>query len=726
MRIIKIISVFFLFGGLALPQLRNYEIHKRGMLQETVFSTGEIGRAYHQGQAGNATSVPIMEWPGNSRASVEGKAYDGQHNSLGGGIYLSANAADTSIRLYAFCGAVGSSAPELVAGKWAFPLALDRKENYPLLSNGDLNPAYNPDEAEEIITAKWATPTGITVTRTSRAWSFPDYDDMIIYEYEMENTGDRDGDPATIESKTTLTDLLVTFSYGFAPNMFGYQRLYGEWLYTDFERKDQRARFDRTRWLNYNLDMNGKPDPKYYDEWGVSGKNGGGLNSPGAVGYSMLYFDTQHLAKYGETLYAPSSSDSAVVWDQATMTLKQPWMNYLETTNLRSSKMVDYLNVISRKNLPYKNTAVFGSDWVGRGRFNARQTRKAGGRMMVLGPYTLKPGEKLRFAMAEVAGYGAARLTETIAGLKDEGGSCGEDCGESADSAFFPVPNWSSIITYGGATGNAFSYGSTYLTKYKLPDYINSGVVTVREVADKAKFAYTGDNTPPPYWPEKFPEKGNYKIPIPVPAPVIAITNNTLAQNEINWGPQAESFKTARLQGEFSHYEVFKASHPLGPWVKLDSVAKADSRYFKSGSYKIIDANTRVGESFYYSVLSVDKNGNKSGRTNMTYHETQIGGSEKLGKIYVVPNPFIVRSGFSGVDGADDKIGFYNLPKICTIRIFSYSGQLIETIEHNSGLYSTAWFRTTRNDQNIASGLYFYVVKTPDGKTTNGKFVVIR
>lgn len=726
MKILKIISVFIFLSGITAAQLRDYEIHRRGMLQETVFSTGEIGRAYHQGQAGNATNVPIMEWPGNSRTSVDGKNYDGQHNTLGGGMYLSTNATDTSIRLYSYCGAVGAGAPELVAGKWSFPLAISRKENYPVLASGELNPNYNPDEAEEIIISKWSTTSGITVTRTSRVWSYPDYDDFIIYEYELENTGDRDGDLATQESKATLTDLLVTFCYGFAPNMFGYQRKYGEWLYTDFERKDQRARWDRTRWLNYNMDMDGKPDPKYYDEWGFSGRNGGGLNAPGAVGYSMLYYDTQHLAKYGETLYLPSSSDSAVVWDQTTMTLKQPWMVYLETTNLRSSKIQDVLNVITRKNLPYKNTAVFGKDWVGRGRFNARQTRKAGGRMMVFGPYTLKSGEKLRFSLAEVAGYGAARLSETLAGLKDEGGSCGEDCGESADSAFFPVPNWSSTITYGGATGNAFSYGSTYLSSYKLPDFVNSNVVTVREVADKAKFAYTGDDTQPPYWPEKFPEKGLYKIPMPVPAPALIIADNSLAQNEIIWGPQVESFKNDRLQGEFSHYEVYKASHPLGPWSKLDSVTKGDIRFYKNGSYKIIDPTTRVGESFYYSVLSVDKKGNKSGRTNLTYHETQIGGTETLGKISVVPNPFIVRSGFSGVDGSEDKIGFYNLPKVCTIRIFSYSGQLIETIEHSSGLYSTAWFRTTRNNQTIASGMYFYVVKTPDGKTTNGKFVVIR
>ena len=718
--------VLYAFQVTAWSQLRDYAVHKRGVLHETVFNTGEIGRGYHQGQAGNRTNVPLMEWPGFSQTIVDGVEYDGQHNIVGGGMWLAADAPDTTVRMIAFCGAVGSNAPELVAGKWSYPLVLHRRENYPVLSNGDLNPAYNPDDAEEIITTKWATPTGLTVTRVSRAWSYPDYDDFIIYEYEIENTGDRDGNPLTKESNATLTDVLINFAYGFAPSMFGYQRVYNRYLYTDFERKDQRARFDRTRWLNYNIDMDAKPDPQYREEWGRTGRNGGGLTAPAAVGFSVLYYDVQHLARHGETKVIMSSTDSALVWDPLTGRIKQPWTNRLETSNLRSSKMADQLLIDPRRNPPYRNRTVFGEEWVGRGTFNHRQTRKAVGRIMMFGPYTIKSGEKVRFAVAEVAGYGAARLEETLAGLRDEGGSCGEDCGEPSDSAFYPVPNWSQPLTYGGATGNAFTYGSTYLRTHPPPSYVNSGVVTIRDVADKAKHAYTGDAAPPPYWPDRFPDRGVYKLPMPVPAPSIHLSSNALAENEVTWGPQVESFTHSRLLGSFSHYEVYKAAHPLGPWARLDSVGKADPRYFSNGMYRILDRSTRVGESFYYAVVSVDHKQNRSGKSNLTLHETQLGGLEVLGKVYAVPNPFFVRSGFAGGGEAESRIGFYNLPKRCTIRIYSFAGQLVTSIEHESELYSTAWLQVTRNEQVIASGLYFFVVETADGKTSTGKFVVVR
>ncbi len=113
-------------------------------------------------------------------------------------------------RLFSFCGAIGTtSGAELPAGRWSFPMSIQEIENFPLTADGELNPDYNPDEAEEIIIAKWATSTGITVTRTSRAWSYPDHDDMIIYEYVLEYTGDTDGNPATIEHNFPLAGCFI-------------------------------------------------------------------------------------------------------------------------------------------------------------------------------------------------------------------------------------------------------------------------------------------------------------------------------------------------------------------------------------------------------------------------------------------------------------------------------------------------------------------------------------
>ena len=169
-------TILFLNISLSFAQTRDYKIHSRSMLHETVFNTGEIGRAWMYGSAGEKTGVPLMEWPPNSGTSFGTTEYSGQENSIGAGLYISANLLGkpgTPNRLYSFCGGIGSSNPEVTLGNWSFPLSLIRTENYPVSADGTLNSLNNPDEAEEIITSKWATNIGITVTRTSRAWSYP-------------------------------------------------------------------------------------------------------------------------------------------------------------------------------------------------------------------------------------------------------------------------------------------------------------------------------------------------------------------------------------------------------------------------------------------------------------------------------------------------------------------------------------------------------------------------
>jgi len=97
----------------------------------------------------------------------------------------------------------------------------------------------------------------------------------------------------------------------------------------------------------------------------------------------------------------------------------------------------------------------------------------------------------------------------------------------------------------------------------------------------------------------------------------------------------------------------------------------------------------------------------------------------KMQKVYAVPNPFVVKSGFSGL-GEENKIEFVGLPERATIKIYSFSGQLIETIEHDERVFSSAFLQITRNNQDLASGVYFFVVKTPDGAKTSGKFYVLK
>jgi len=91
------------------------------------------------------------------------------------------------------------------------------------------------------------------------------------------------------------------------------------------------------------------------------------------------------------------------------------------------------------------------------------------------------------------------------------------------------------------------------------------------------------------------------------------------------------------------------------------------------------------------------------------------------------------------------KIYFYNLPSKCEISIWSLAGDLIDKFEHNSLTYNGSdieWFKTyadgtqsgehawdmiSRQDQAIASGLYFFTVKDLNsGQIKKGKFLIVK
>ena len=94
--------------------------------------------------------------------------------------------------------------------------------------------------------------------------------------------------------------------------------------------------------------------------------------------------------------------------------------------------------------------------------------------------------------------------------------------------------------------------------------------------------------------------------------------------------------------------------------------------------------------------------------------------------IKVVPNPYISRSNFNE-NKYVHKIRFTNLPAICTISIFTVSGEQVFTLNHQSEMDGNEWWDLrTINNQEIAPGLYVYVVQAEGMDDFIGKFAIVR
>lgn len=98
-----------------------------------------------------------------------------------------------------------------------------------------------------------------------------------------------------------------------------------------------------------------------------------------------------------------------------------------------------------------------------------------------------------------------------------------------------------------------------------------------------------------------------------------------------------------------------------------------------------------------------------------------------LARVHTVPDPYLATSALQATS-ADRKIMFVNLPERATIRIFSLSGVLVDAIDHDdpSGGGVAYWDLKNRNEQYVASGVYFFHISTPDGKAKVGKFTIIQ
>ncbi len=105
----------------------------------------------------------------------------------------------------------------------------------------------------------------------------------------------------------------------------------------------------------------------------------------------------------------------------------------------------------------------------------------------------------------------------------------------------------------------------------------------------------------------------------------------------------------------------------------------------------------------------------------------------ELDKIAVVPNPYVAAARWEpprlfASGRGERRIFFIHLPSVCTIRIYTTSGDLVQTIEHrtliNNG--SQSWDLRSKDGLDIAPGIYIFHIDAPGIGEKVGKFAIIK
>ena len=75
---------------------------------------------------------------------------------------------------------------------------------------------------------------------------------------------------------------------------------------------------------------------------------------------------------------------------------------------------------------------------------------------------------------------------------------------------------------------------------------------------------------------------------------------------------------------------------------------------------------------------------------------------------------------------SDYSISFTHLPTSCTIKIFTVTGELVRTLNHNDLVNGyKMWDLRNRKGSPVAPGLYIYAVEAGEHKKI-GKFAIVR
>ncbi|NNE08872.1 MAG: T9SS type A sorting domain-containing protein [Gemmatimonadetes bacterium] len=101
-------------------------------------------------------------------------------------------------------------------------------------------------------------------------------------------------------------------------------------------------------------------------------------------------------------------------------------------------------------------------------------------------------------------------------------------------------------------------------------------------------------------------------------------------------------------------------------------------------------------------------------------------------KPYVVPNPYVGSASFEperfAISGRGERrIEFRGIARNATVRIYTVLGDLVQTLTQNgSDDAFVAWNLRTRDNLDVAPGLYIYHVDGGDAGTATGKFAIIK
>ena len=350
---------------------------------------------------------------------------------------------------------------------------------------------------------------------------------------------------------------------------------------------------------------------------------------------------------------------------------------------------------------------------------------------MIFGPYTVDPGEDLHFVTAFAGGTIDPRLAI------DAGRAYANGYANQVDLK--PLP-----YDVRDTNGDLIAAEGETLSKAQKDRILDMGQSLLFQEAAKARRIWEESDVQ--FGGQGFASEtsgtegsGRFDILKSPASPSLTGTSEN-DQVRLEWGDEAAQFPGAG--GAIEEYRIYRnykrpasAVGPTDTTLVLHDTVSPDTREY-------VDTDVIRGEDYYYSVTAVNQGGVES---SIYLNRTNFAGPPEISaltptrppaenwqeNVVVVPNPYHVQAAqkYGG-----RRLNFLNLPAYANVRIYTMTGDLVQTLEHNSDTGDEDWQRQdTFSTMEIVSGVYFYVVEeldspngSPTGNVARGKFVVIK
>ncbi|MBN1349163.1 hypothetical protein JXJ21_07130 [candidate division KSB1 bacterium] len=256
----------------------------------------------------------------------------------------------------------------------------------------------------------------------------------------------------------------------------------------------------------------------------------------------------------------------------------------------------------------------------------------------------------------------------------------------------------------------------------------------------------------------------DFKGPPPPPSPrLIVDPGDKMVKIRWNNSPEYAVDSFSKLV-DFQGYRIYRSTtgiisemELLGDYDRIDNFGfnlgfddihpeiEIDANGDTTVWYSYTDLGLTNGEYLYYAVTAYDSGYAPTGleplesspAINLTRVAPSAGptSSAEMTEVLVIPNPYRIDEDYvamgwqSGIGDTERRIDFVQIPKKCTIRIYTLAGDLVAVLDHDFPAKSPiahreSWNMISRNIQAISSGIYLFSVES-EGKNYVGKFAII-